>query len=295
MNDEKIVEQSSKEIKSSYSWYRDKKMIGMILLIVTVVFQIFAFLEVPFMTTIHAYTIGMLFGFYNPFFYLFLVYISLVMIFGEKMKLPKWVKLTKFTYWVVAVSIIFIGASTGYYQSLNGWTSIGVEPWGSFGEWFDKFTDGPWWAPAQTDGGLVGVTLYTLFASATSGIGALVVAVGTLFITISLIVSGSFIGLFKQLNDMRKKTLESKEMSDENAISPENIKNDSQQHVKKSEPVKNVEIVKPINVVTEKPVVVPESKPVIKQPLQPKQQTQEVKIQPKADAIDDFPFEDPFA
>lgn len=278
MTEEIKKEQTKQEVGPSYSWYRDKKMVGMILLVVTVVLQIFAFLQVPFMSTINAYTIGLLLGFYNPLFYLFVAYISLVMIFGEKVRLPKWVKLTKLTYWIVAISIVFIGASTGYYQTVSdGWTAIGAEPWGSFNVWFDKFTSQPWWAPAQTDGGVIGVFLYSLFASATSGIGALIIAIAALVLTVSLVASGSFIGLYKQIHEKRKKTLESTEVHDD--LLPEKKED------KKIEPIE-IKQDKPIESV----VIPPKPTPKVEIKKEP-----EVKPAVKQVDANDFPFEDPFA
>lgn len=209
------IEKKAKQAR--YKWWTDKKMIGTIVLILSVVMLIFSFVKVPFLSSINGYTIGMLLGFYSPFFYFFVIYKSLILIFGDRVKLPTWVKLNNITYWVVAISIVFIGASMGFYQSKNGFTSFGTKTWGSFNNWFDQFTDYKHesaWTPNNTNGGLVGVFLYSFVAMALSGIGALVVSIAVLVIVVSFLVTGSSIGLYRDLMKKRKVDLRDKEIKD---------------------------------------------------------------------------------
>lgn len=204
-----------KKESSKYKFWKDKKMIGTILLIIIVSLQIFAFLKVPFLSTINGYTIGMFFGFHNPLFYIFVGYISLIMIFGNKIKLPKWIKLSKFTYWLVAISIIFISTSLGYYQSRNGFIEIGTKTWGSFNTWYHSFTNNETanaLIPENTNGGLIGVFLYSFVSMVSSGVGAMVVSIGLLIISLSIIFTGSSIGLYKYIVNKRKKDLKNKEI-----------------------------------------------------------------------------------
>lgn len=247
--------------KSSYVWYRDTKMIGTILLLVIVALQVFAFLRVPVLSTIHAYTVGMVFGWYNPLFYIFVAYFALRMMFGDKVALPKWLKLNRFTYWFVAISLIFVSVTLifPYYQAKihNGFTMWGSEPWNlAFPKWFADFTDKSAWAPANTNGGLVGVFLFALSASLTSGIGAMFISIILLALSVSIVISGSFIGFYK--NMMHKRTNDLKQ-------SEEMAKNDM-----------------PLDDMAKK---LPEDKS--SQVVEKAQKTEE-------NQDDDFPFEDPF-
>ena len=206
------------KLNSRYRWWRDKKMIGTIIIITSLIAMIFVFVKVPFMSTINGYTIGMIMGWYSPLFYVYIIYMGLIMVFGDKIKLPKWIKLNTITYSIVVVSIIFISTSTGYYQSKSGFTSIGAAPWKSFSNWFDSFTDDQAisaWTPVNTNGGLIGVFLYSIVASMASGIGALIVSIGVLVITVSIIISGSTIGLYKEMISKRKVDLKQKEIKDD--------------------------------------------------------------------------------
>lgn len=209
--------ENAAEVKKSekYKWIKDKKIIGTIILILSVAFQLFAFLQVPFFSTIHGYTVGMLLGWYNPFFYFFVAYLGLVLIFGDKVKPPKWIKLNYVTYWIVAISITFIGLATGYYQTKDNWTVIGPKAWDTFNTWFDDFRDGGSygaWTPANTNGGVIGVFLYSFFTMISSGIGSFIVAVGSLALTVSYMVTGSSIGFYKNLINKRKIALQQKEI-----------------------------------------------------------------------------------
>lgn len=201
-----------------YKWWQDKKMIGTIILLISAAFQIFAFLKVPIISTIHGYTIGMLFGFYNPVFYLFIIYKSSMMIFESKIHLPKWVKLSNFSYWFLSISIIFIGTSLFYYQTIVGFTSIGTAPWGSFKSWFSDFTSTTAWAPANTNGGIIGAFMYSFFSMCVSGVGTLIIAILSLITSISVLVTGTFFGLYKNMLNRQKITLKQKEIQAENEL-----------------------------------------------------------------------------
>ena len=203
------------EDANSYKWWRDSKMIGTILLIISVIMIVFTFVKVPFFSTITAYTVGMMLGFYAPLFYLFIIYKSLMMIFKEKLTLPKWLRFTDVTYWLLVVSIVFLSTSLGYYQSKNGFTTWGTETWGSFNSWYDVFTDNEHasgWTPDNTNGGLIGAFIYSFTAMATTGIGALILAIIAIFTTTSLLISGSFWGFYKDMIAKRKEKLKEKEI-----------------------------------------------------------------------------------
>lgn len=196
------------DIRKSYIWYRDKKIIGMIILFISIAFQTFAFLEIPFLTSIHGYTVGMMLGWYNPFFYVFIGYIGTNIIFEGKLKTPNWFRLNIVTYWIVAISIIFISVSTSFYQSETGYKSIGTTPWKSFNKWYDDFTyEKNAWLPINTNGGLIGAFMYSFFAMILSGIGALIASIFMIFIAISYIITGSSVGFYKNIRKSKIKNV----------------------------------------------------------------------------------------
>lgn len=192
-------------------------MIGTIILICSIILMIFSYVTVPLISTINGYTIGMLFGFYSPLFYFYLIYRSLILIFGDRIKLPSWIKLTDITYWVVSISIIFISTSTGYYQQQIGFTNYGLEPWKSFQKWFNVFTDHERisaWTPHNTNGGIIGVFLYSVTAMITTGIGSIIIGALMLVISFSILVTGTTIGLYRDRIKSKKLVLKDKEIID---------------------------------------------------------------------------------
>ena len=203
-----------KKEQEKYSFIKDKKMIAVIILILTVAMQIFAFLPVPGVTTIHKYTVGMLMGWYHPLFYGFIIFRCVIFIFNVKPKLPSWFKFSLFTYVFLSISIIFIIVSTGYFQSKGSWTEIGGGSWHAMNNWWDSFRDsGDAWIPSATNGGVIGAFMYSMFAMITSGIGAFIFSIILLILSISLLVSGSLIGLYKDL--LKKKKMDTQKIEDD--------------------------------------------------------------------------------
>ena len=180
----------------SYNWFYDQKIKGTIIVFVSILMLIFSFLKVVFLSSIDGYTFGMLLGFYSPFVYIYFLYVGLELIFGDKFKKPSWIKFNKKNYWLLILIIVFLSSSMGFYQSKGGFVIIGAEPWKNFQDWFDTFTnkgisDSSSWFPGKTNGGLLGVFLYSLVATVVSGIGAIIVGVILLTIFISIILTGS--------------------------------------------------------------------------------------------------------
>lgn len=271
--------QSSEKKQEKYKWMKDKKIIGTIILILSVTFQLFAFLQVPFFSTIHGYTIGMLLGWYNPFFYFFTAYIGLLMIFGDKVKLPKWIKLNYITYWIVAISITFIGLATGFYQTKDNWTIIGPKAWNTFDTWFSDFRSGGSygaWTPANTNGGIIGAFLYSVFTMISSGVGSFIFAVGSLALTISYMITGSSIGFYKNLINKRKISLQQKEIKIED------------------EEERATTILRDVKVSN-----MPDIEDPFAEEIKPRPAVEKPKLEVKAAAQkqevkDEFPFDDPF-
>ena len=191
--------------EKKYVFLKDKKMIATIILIITVAMQIFAFLPVPGPTTIHKYTVGMILGWYHPLFYGYIIFLCLIIIFNLKPKAPSWMKISTFSYFFIAISIIFIIGSTGYFQSKGNWTEIGAKPWHAMNDWWDSFKDSDnAWIPSATNGGVIGSFMYSFFAMMFSGIGAFIFSIILLVLSISLLVSGTLVGLYKDILKKKK-------------------------------------------------------------------------------------------
>ena len=204
---------SNPKMLNKYKWWKDKKMIGIFLLISLSTFFIFSFMKIPFLTSVNKYTFGMLIGWYHPFFYLYLFYLSIQLIWDDKFHLPSWIKLTKISYWFVVISIVFVSTQTGYFQSKGNWTEIGSKSWHAVSDWWQEFisSNDPW-IPSSTNGGIIGAFLYSFFAMIFSGIGAFIIAILMLVFSISILITGTSIGLYKQVINKKKITLQRKEI-----------------------------------------------------------------------------------
>lgn len=244
-------------------------MVATIVLIILVTMLVFGFLEIPGISTIPRYTTGMLFGIYNPFFYAFGVYWCLSILFGEVIRMPKWIKLNAYTYWIVALSIIFVSTSLFYYQDKTSFTSIGGGPWKSFGVWFDNFRETSAWYPQNTNGGVIGVFLYSFFAMIASGIGAMIISIGALAISISYILTGTAFGFYKSLLNKKKLSTKHTEKKIDKEINISNLEN-------------QVEINEELS---------QEEKPFID--FDEEKEVEET-TKEKEEKKDDLPFEDPF-
>jgi len=236
--------------KKRYKWTEDKKIIGLILGSVVILLFIFSFLKIPFLSSIHDYTLGMLLGYHSILVYLYLFFVATKMMFSDKVRIPSWFKLNNKTYLFLSLSIIFISSSSGYYQvHTHSWLKFGLSPTKSVSYWWnDVFTKGDVWTPNNSNGGFLGSFFYLITGAATSGTGSLIISIILLILSLSILVTGSLIGLYKNINLKRKNINLKEEMEvDEEVIVddiddieetelPENIKSfDDKNQVEKKE------------------------------------------------------------
>ncbi len=209
---------NEKSVKKKYNPMKDKKIIGMIILIIAVTLQIFAFLEIPVLSSIHAYTVGMIFGIFNPFFYLFVIFHAILMIFPNKWSLPKWFKLTNFSYWFIAFSVILTTQSIQVWFKHPNLDTLGSKAWSiAFkDEWWVQFSKSRpisgHWAPMNYYGGIIGFSLWSFFAMFSTPIGALSISVILLIVSVSFLITGTSIGLYRKKQNLHRQTLKEKEI-----------------------------------------------------------------------------------
>ncbi|MCP4336421.1 MAG: hypothetical protein GY679_01060 [Mycoplasma sp.] len=196
----------------SYKILKDKKIIGTFILIVSLLMFIFSVPEVKLLSSIPRYSIGMFFGAFSPAVYAFFSWISIKMIFPEKLKLPKWLKINLLTYWIILLSAMLIAQAWGWASTRTNIVKpglIGSEPWEvSFKDWFKTFSKNKTatWFPSEYEcwGGIVGSFIWSITTTALTPIGSGILGIFALASSISLILTGSFIGLFKNIIAKRK-------------------------------------------------------------------------------------------
>ena len=215
---------SNSKLTSKYKWWKDKNMVGIFLLIIVATFFTFSFMNIPFLTSFNKYTFSMLLGWYYPFIYAYIFYMSLQLIFENKLSLPKWIKFTKMSYWFVVISLVFVSTQTGYFQSKGNWTEIGHKSWHAVSDWWKEFkSSGNSWVPSETNGGFIGAFLYSFFAMIFSGIGAFIMSILMLIISISILITGTSIGFYKQIMNKKRITLQRKEIKEDKDSDIKNI------------------------------------------------------------------------
>ena len=285
----------------SYNWFYDQKIKGTIIVFVSILMLIFSFLKVVFLSSIDGYTFGMLLGFYSPFVYIYFLYVGLELIFGDKFKKPSWIKFNKKNYWLLILIIVFLSSSMGFYQSKGGFVIIGAEPWKNFQDWFDTFTnkgisDSSSWFPGKTNGGLLGVFLYSLVATVVSGIGAIIVGVILLTIFISIILTGSSLEFHRMILLKKKFNIptrfQRKKQDKKNQLEKENqvIFNKEKNLIKTYENIKTKDesLENQTKENGPKDKIKKESKPLVDE--KPSNQEKETNDKEK----DNLPFDDPF-
>lgn len=180
--------------------------------------QVFAFLEFPILTTMHAYTVGLFFGIYNPFFYFYLFLKSFILVFPKQNKKILVKKMTSCIYWALVFAILLTGSTVFYFYKFKDLEGFGKTPWKSFDYWFTSFKSNTPLIPPNTHGGILGTFLFSVFSSFLSPIGTIIFGVILIIFTI-------VVGFRKQIKDSIKKMLESKKeekISDSNSPSPTN-------------------------------------------------------------------------
>ncbi len=213
----------TKNPKNKYSPWRDNKILGMVVLIIAVTLQILAFLEVPFLSSIHSFTIGMLFGWFNPFFYCFFIFHALKMLLPNKLTPPKWFKLTNTTYWFMALSIIFTAHAWVIFPKAHRGLPFGFEPWKiGFNEWWVNFkkihAHGSHWNPNSRAGGLIGYFIWSTFTMFSTPIGSGIIATLLLMASVSFLITGTMVGLYNFKNALKRQALKEKKATKEELV-----------------------------------------------------------------------------
>ncbi len=238
--------QKMKSNNMQYKISSDKKTLGMIILIISAVLMIFGEVNVKFISSIPRYTTGMFFGYFNPMFYIFTSWVGIKMIFPKQIKMPKWLKINFYSYWVIVMCMMIIVQAWGWAaitknadgSQLVKTNLIGGEPWKiGFVNWFKHFAhDGgdelrgtSNWNPNNYYGGVLGFAIWSTLTMIFTPIGSGIIGALGLAISISLIATGSFIGLFKNYKKLKpKKFQKTKNSTSEAVIVPtEELKNDT--------------------------------------------------------------------
>lgn len=180
-----LLKEKKRNIKltSEFVFWKGKKIIGASISIVSIIFLIFSFVPVPVLTTIHAYTVGALFGFFSPLFY-FLTF-SYGVIFLLEGKISTWIKIRYLFVWYFLFSVvIFLVGSSSYYLvniEKNAFLKFGAEIWTkSYNNWWITFSNNSGaFNPVTPDTltpGIIGFLFFDIFASAGTIILSFVVA-----------------------------------------------------------------------------------------------------------------------
>lgn len=220
-----MIRHNSKELfitdTQEYKVINDKKTLGSFILLIAFVMQIFAFVKLPGISTIHAYTIGIFFGYFNPLFYFFIMFIGIKMIFGNRKINYKWFKLNYFSYWFTSVSLIFTITTCIKYSPMYGPWSFGIKPWQSFIDWFSDYSSNNI-IPNNNWGGVIGAFSYSFFATFSTSFGANIIAISSLFFSSSLLLTGTTLGLYKLIISRKANKIVVTENYDDSEYKPIN-------------------------------------------------------------------------
>ena len=188
---------------SIFSLLKDSKTKGLLIFLGSLTLLVFSFIKVPFLTTIHSYTVGLMLGRFSPFFYAYYIYIGALIFTNYKFEMPKWKSMTKYSYWFLVLSIAFVATT---FASSN-YKVVGYKAFNEFTEWFNEFTDssGKWYLPKDTIGGVLGVFMYSVVSMVLSGIGSIIVSISLIIAAGSMLLTGTAFGLYINLIGNAKK------------------------------------------------------------------------------------------
>ena len=196
------------DTKTNYKFYKDRKMIAIILILFSIILEIGTLMNTPVIATINSYTIGVLFGRYSFFFYFYIFATSIVYILKFQ-KGIKIFKITKISYWVFVLCFMTMIVSWFFYAKKFP-LSKGILGSGgfkhSFGLWWDQFKHSKYvWAPTTSDAGLIGALLFSIFSSFLGAIGAAILYTIFSILAFSFMITGSWIGIYVSIINYFKK------------------------------------------------------------------------------------------
>ncbi|MGL4343470.1 MAG: hypothetical protein ACRCRZ_02815 [Metamycoplasmataceae bacterium] len=195
--------------KLNYNIYNRKKVLGTIFLILFSFLFILCFVQLPYLTTIHSYTIGYLFGNYSYFIYLVFIFKSLDLIFNINIHIQKYLKkyfkkinfhFTTINFIILILGIAFI--SEGIYNWVNiSQQQVGIEIWEiNFNNWWNNFISSKnVLLPNFKNQGVMIIFLVTLFSFWSGFLVVILVGVALVSYSIFSFLNGSLIEKIKQL------------------------------------------------------------------------------------------------
>lgn len=201
--------------QTKYIFYKDTRIIAIIIAFIAITLQVAEFTKTPVLYTIHAYTIGILFGQYSAFFYFYCLLISIT-ILVKPIRFLKFIQLTQWSYWLFSLSLMTALVTWFYYVnnlSLNG-NSIGTGAWRqSFGLWWHNFTNlktHSIWYPSTPDAGIIGALLYSSLAFFSTTVVTAISYSIMACLAFSVMITGTWIGLYKNILKYKKRFLSRK-------------------------------------------------------------------------------------
>lgn len=159
-NKQKKIKQKSADLKNrmkvnswnrkQYKIFASKQFIGMIMIALFVLLFIFSFITIPGFSTIHAYTFGMLFGYYSYFFYIGFIILGLCLLFQIDIKIDKFIAskyshkiyFSWISYILLALGVALITESILILVKNNGNAFPKEGAFGKvIGDWWSTFTN----------------------------------------------------------------------------------------------------------------------------------------------------------
>jgi len=207
------------EIKK-YVFYKDSRLLAVIIIFVALLLQIGALTQTPGLVTIHTFSVGILFGAYSPFFYFYCLLMASTFLF-KNIRILHVIKLTQITYWIFAFSLMAALVSWFYYTGNDAISnsSLGATPFKqTFGLWWKNYNGPEWWNHSTPDAGVIGALLFSIIASFTTTFGAAITYSCLAVLGFSLILTGTWVGLYRNIFIYAKKAKKDDKKSNDSII-----------------------------------------------------------------------------
>ncbi|QJG67214.1 hypothetical protein [Mycoplasma phocoenae] len=182
-----------------FKFLKNRKLIFSNVLVFSIIFLVFSYLNLLVGTTVHSYTIGAFLGISSIFFYLLLIIYSLSQIFSFKLKFKY--KIFHFNFIRLMILFIVLSLFMGVIEIVC--TNESIKTVGNhfslvFNNWFNQYTNVKSAAlPYAYTAGILPTLYYASFASAGTDILAIILSIVLLIISVlTFFVSDSKFKLF---------------------------------------------------------------------------------------------------
>ncbi|WP_156935655.1 hypothetical protein [[Mycoplasma] anseris] len=231
MTEANLIKQKKQKKEKLYFVSKDAKIIWTFILMLITFLTIISFINVKWLTTIHSYTINVLFGAYSSIFYLLAMLFSIWKLFNLKKTYSYKIfhfSLSRLAF--LGFCVLLLGTTIMVVSSFHLKFNTGESFKNVFGAWFNQFKqDNDVYLPYKYSTGVIGIFFYSIFSlfGAKSGqVIAFIISILLLFLSISFFfISDQRFSLLSLNKAKREKAKELRKIKNKTSVQLNHSKN----------------------------------------------------------------------